>query len=141
MNKSIVILFLTLGISLLGCKKNNSNYTITIGAFSMLNGEYVSLGNELIFDSQNSCQTWSRTAQPDSHDTSVHLHYNAADQVSFDPTQNSFTWTEFGPELDQSSIESICLNGANGVMKTVNDTDYYQDKPNVYLKIISIIEH
>jgi len=115
-------------------------YTITIDAYTLDNsGNYIATGNTLTFDSHEQCQTWSRTAGADSHSSSSHLHYNAADEVSFDNESTSFNWTEYGPELDQASIDATCSAGAGGVNKTVNDVSYYQDKPNLYLKINSVV--
>lgn len=53
----------------------------------------------------------------------------------------TFSWTEFGPELDQESIETTCSDAIGGVNKTVTNSSYYQDKPNLYLKIISVVEN
>jgi hypothetical protein len=113
-------------------------FTITVAAFSENNGVYTALGNELIFDSSEECQTWSRTAQGDAHNSATHLHYNAAANISYNHTDTIFSWTEFGPELDQAAINSTCSAGRNGKNKTVNTTGYYQDKPNVYLKITKV---
>ena len=149
MNKflSVVIVALSMAIST-GCSKededassdSSGNYTITVGAFSLNNGVYTALGNELVFDSKQDCQTWSRTASGDGHNTNDHLHYNAASNVSYNHSTTTFTYTEYGPEIDQATIESTCSKGANGVTKTVNNTTYYKDKPSVYLKITSVVE-
>ncbi len=117
---------------------NSEAVTITVGAFTESNGVYTATGNVLTFDSETNCQTWSRTAQGDAHSSSTHLHYNAAADVSYNSTDTIFSWTEFGPELDQAAIEATCAAGLNGVSKTVNTSSYYQDKPNVYLKIIKV---
>jgi len=143
---------LTLAIlvfSLYTCSKDDdttsnetgTTWTITVGAFTLDNGSYIATGNELIFNSKEECQTWSRTARGDNHNPNTHLHYNAAANVSYDNNSNTFSWTEFGPELDQTSIENTCSNGTNGVNKTVNDYSYYQDKPNLYLKIVDVVEN
>jgi len=147
MNKISKALLLVIGtLSFLSCKKDgestsNTTWTITVGAFTLNNGTYTATGNELVFDSNEECQTWSRTAQADNHNSNTHLHYNAAANVLFDNSSTTFSWTEFGPELSQNAIENTCSNGANGVDKTVNDNSYYQDKPNLYLKIISVTEN
>ena len=122
-------------------KADSGDYTITVGAFTKdESGDYVDTGNTLIFNSTEECQTWSRTAGADAHDAESHLHYNAAAAVSFDSKKTEFTWTEYGPELDQSSIDATCASGTDGVTKTVDDSDYYQDKPNLYLKITNVEE-
>lgn len=138
----ILILALLL-VSFMNCSQDDKsatilNYTITIGAFILNNGIYTATENELIFNSQQVCQTWSRTAQGDIHNSNTHLHYNAASDVSYNNNTITFSWTEYGPELDQASIEISCSNETNGVNKTVDDTNYYQDKPNLYLKIIQV---
>ena len=151
MNKNKISLLITtiLIINLLGCSKddsgveeiNSTSWTITVGAFSLNNGIFTALGNELIFDSKEECQVWSRTAQCDNHNSNSHLHYNAAADVSYDNNLIIFSWTEYGPEITQASIENTCSDGVNGVSKVVNDYNYYQDKPNVYLKITNVVEN
>ena len=143
---SRALIIVTLMVNFLACTKeeessNNTTWTITVGAFTLDNGTYTATGNELIFDSKEECQIWSRTAQGDDHNSNTHLHYNAAGDVSYDNSSITFSWTEYGPETDQVSIESTCSNGANGVNKTINDNSYYQDKPNLYLKIINVVEN
>lgn len=125
------------------CNKSNlGSYTITVGAYTQDSaGNYLFTGNELIFDSNEECQTWTRTAPADSHSSSSHLHYNSAANVSYDNSNTTFSWTEYGPELDQESIEMTCGAAAAGVNKTVNNLSYYQDKPNLYLKIIDVVEN
>lgn len=118
-----------------------TTWTITVGAFTLEDGEYIATGHELIFDSKEECQIWSRTAPSDIHSSSSHLHYNAAADVSYDATSKTFSWTEYGPEIDEASIESTCESGVNGAQKTVNDNSYYQDKPNLYLKITDVVEN
>ena len=79
-------------ISLFGCSKDDDSitnetdttWTITIGAFTLKNGTYTATGDELIFDSKEECQIWNRTAEGDNHNSSTHLHYNAAANVSYD---------------------------------------------------------
>ena len=147
LTKSFTITVLML--SLFACSKDDDSitnetdttWTISIGAFTLDNGTYTATGNELIFDSKEECQIWNRTAEGDNHNSNTHLHYNAAANVSYDNNSKTFLWTEFGPEIDQASIENTCSNGANGVNKTVNDNSYYQDKPNLYLKIINVTEN
>jgi hypothetical protein len=151
MNKNKISLLITtiLIINLLGCSKddsgveeiNSTSWTITVGAFSLNNGIFTALGNELIFDSKEECQVWNRTAQGDNHNSNSHLHYNAAADVSYDNNLIIFSWTEYGPEITQASIENTCSDGVNGVSKVVNDYNYYQDKPNVYLKITNVVEN
>ncbi|MDG2418921.1 MAG: hypothetical protein P8M17_08020 [Saprospiraceae bacterium] len=151
MNKNKISLLITtiLIINLLGCSKddsgveeiNSTSWTITVGAFSLNNGIFTALGNELIFDSKEECQVWSRTAQGNNHNSNSHLHYNAAADVSYDNNLIIFSWTEYGPEITQASIENTCSDGVNGVSKVVNDYNYYQDKPNVYLKITNVVEN
>lgn len=138
-----VICIVVLALSLESCDKSDSgSYTITVGAYTLDgSGNYIFTGNELIFDSNEECQTWSRTAAADAHSTASHQHYNAAADVSYDNGSTTFSWTEYGPELDQQAIEATCSNGNNGVSKTVNNSSYYQDKPNLYLKITSVVEN
>jgi hypothetical protein len=92
-------LLLTLFLLHTGCDKSQNEpvittpgFTITVGAFSESNGVYTALGNELIFDSSEECQTWSRTAQADIHNSATHLHYNAAANISYNHTDTIFRW-------------------------------------------------
>ena len=133
-----MLLFLNGMITLSSCNKEQQ-YTVTVGVFQLSNDVYTATGNELTFVTQDECQTWSRTAQADNHSSSEHLHYNAAINVSYDNSTRTVTWTEFGPELDQVSIDNTCAAGVNGVTKSVNDTDYFMDK-NIYLKITNVVE-
>jgi len=140
-------------VSLLACNKEEpsanetpiendpGSWTITVGAFSLDDGVYTDLGKELVFESQADCQTWSRTAEGDSHESGSHLHYNAATDVAYESSTSTFRWTEYGPEVDQQTIEATCAAGEDGVTKTVTETSYYKDKPNVYLKIIKVEEN
>ncbi|MFT5823562.1 MAG: hypothetical protein ACI8ZM_004824 [Crocinitomix sp.] len=137
----IALLFITFT----GCDKSESDtdtYTITVSAFTQDgSGDYVDSGNTLIFHSTEECQTWSRTAAGDSHSADSHLHYNAAANVDFNNNTTTFSWTEYGPELDQSAIEATCEAANDGVSKTVDDESYYQDKPTLYLKITDLVKN
>lgn len=115
--------------------------TIIVGAFTLDGDTYLDTGVELIFASEGECQTWSRTARGDVHDAASHEHFNAAANVAYDRDSATFSWTEYGPELDQSSIEATCSAGVAGVAKTVDDNSYYQDKPNLYLQIVNVVEN
>lgn len=110
---------------------------ITIGIFTEDNGSYTDTGKTLVFDVTTACQTWSRTASGDAHDANSHLHFNAAADATYSSSPSSFSWTEYGPEIDQTTIDSTCGAGQNGVTKTVTSTAYYKDK-NVYLKITKV---
>jgi len=143
LSKYTLLFTLLLAIYFSNCSNPKvTSYTITVGAFTQdSNGQYVFTGNELMFDSNEECQTWSRNASADSHSISSHLHYNAAANLSYDNNKTNLSWTEYGPELDQQSIEATCINSIGGVSKTVNDSLYFQDKPNLFLKITNIIEN
>ena len=140
--RSLIASFvLTLG--LLNCTTTSeSTYTITVGAYTLDSaGNYEFTGNELVFHSHEECETWSRTAPPDAHSSTSHLHYNAAADKNYNHGTTTFSWTEYGPELDQQAIETTCSAGVNGASKTVDDQQYFQDKPNLFLKITSVIEN
>jgi hypothetical protein len=111
---------------------------VTVGVYTMGgDGSYTDTGIELVFEVGVECQTWSRmTMMGDMVDPDPHLHYNAADDTSYDGT--TFTWTEFGPEHDQAGIDATCAAGMNGATKSVNATDYYEDHDGVYLRIKSV---
>ncbi len=55
----------------------------------------------------------------------MHDHFNAADETSY--VDDVFTWTEYGPEHSQEDIDATCAAGEDGVTKSVNSTDYYED--------------
>ena len=139
-------LLTTLTISLLACNKeditpkSSGQYAIVVGAFKLSDGEYTATGNELIFKSEEDCQIWSRNAQGDNHSSAKHLHYNAATDVSYNYSTKTFSWTEYGPELNETAIDSTCNAGIDGVKKIVTNIGYYKDKPNVYLRITSVTE-
>ena len=116
----------------------NLETTITVGVYSLSNGDYVDTGRILTFDSQQECQVWARSAMADEHSDDTHDHWNAAGDVYFDEINRTFTWTEYGPELDSETVEQLCLNKEDGVTKTIDETNYYKDKANLYLRITSI---
>ena len=121
-------------------KEDSAKYSITVSAYTLDGDNYIYTGNDIIFNSNEECQTWSRTAAADAHSTDSHLHYNAAANVSYDNSTSTFNWTEYGPEIDQASIDATCNAGTDGAVKSVNNSTYYQDKPNLYLKITNVIE-
>jgi len=95
--------------------------TVTIADYSLLmNGTYSEKPNseDLVYLTGIQCQTWSRTQE------SGTVNYNAATDVSYNLENASITWTEFGPDPSQSSIESTCAAGLMGVTKTVVDGEY-----------------
>lgn len=130
-----------------GCKEeveptgNNSDksYTVTIGVYVFNGSTYDDQNKDLVIDTQEACQTWSRTAQADNHSSSSHDHFNAAKNTTYDASSETISWTEYGPKLDQSSIDETCENGRNGATKTANKNDYSVDK-SFYLKIKSVVE-
>ena len=138
-------LFIVVIILFGACSKeedaNEGTFTITVSAFSLNNGIYEYTGNDLDFQSEGDCQVWSRTAMPDQHSSSNHLHYNAASNVDYNSLDTILIYTEYGPELDQNAIENTCATAVGGVTKTVSSTTYYQDKPNVYLKITEVVKN
>jgi hypothetical protein len=56
----------------------------------------------------------------------------------FDNITTSFSWTEYGPELDFSAISATCAAGVLSVILTVYSSSYYHEKPNLYLKIEAV---
>lgn len=148
-NFNIILFAIVLIFS--GCKKeeeenvdptNNdtASYTVTVGVYILNGSTYEDQNKDLTFVTQEDCQSWSRTAQGDGHNSASHDHYNAAKSTSYNSDTETITWTEFGPELDQSSIDATCSAGNNGATKTANKTDYSVDK-NFYLKIKSVVEN
>ena len=140
------ILLITLTTVIMSCNKEEfihtegDQYSIVVGAFKLSDGEYTATGNKLIFKSEGDCQIWTRNAQADNHSANKHLHYNAATDVVYSYKTKTFSWTEYGPELDSTAIDSTCNTGIDGVRKTVTNIGYYKDKPNVYLRITSVTE-
>jgi hypothetical protein len=119
----------------------DQTFTITVGVYSLSEGEYVDTGRILTFDSHEECQVWSRSATADEHSDETHDHWNAAGDVFYDEINRTFTWTEYGPELDASTVEELCINKTDGVTKTIDENTYYQDKTNLYLRITSIVSN
>jgi len=141
--KRVLFCALPLFLVLTQCATTEATtYTITVGAYTLdTSGNYEFTGNELVFHSHEECETWSRTAPPDAHSSTSHLHYNAATDKNYDHVTTTFTWIEYGPEIDQQGIEATCNAGIGGVSKTVDNQNYFQDKPNLFLKITSVIEN
>jgi hypothetical protein len=147
---SFYIIFIGGMLITTGCSKDeveptNNNvtslsYTVTVGVFILNSGTYVDQNKDFVFETQEACQSWSRTASGDNHSTSSHYHYNAAENTTYNTTTKTITWTEYGPELDQLSIDATCDNGVNGATKTASQTDFSADK-NFFLKIKSVVEN
>ena len=118
---------------------SDKSYTVTVGVYILNGNTYDDQNKDFVFDTQEACQSWSRTAQGDKHSSSSHAHFNAAKNTTYDPSTETITWTEYGPELDQISIDATCENGSNGATKTANKIEYSADKK-FYLKIKSVVE-
>ena len=132
---------------LFGCKDDDTtepavsdgSYSVTVGVFILKGSTYEDQNKDFVFETQEACQSWSRTASGDNHDDNPHDHFNAAKNTTYNSGTEIITWTEYGPELDQASIDATCNNGANGATKTANKTSYTADK-NFFLKIKSVVE-
>lgn len=130
-------------ITFFGCTKatidDNKSYTVKIGVYLLVGNSYVDQNKDLIFITQAACQSWTRTAQPDIHNSATHKHFNAAKNTTYDIINESITWAEYGPELDQASIDATCNAGINGVVKSANKNTYTSIQK-FYLKIKSVVE-
>ncbi|WP_139955984.1 hypothetical protein [Flavicella sediminum] len=115
------------------------SYSITVGVFIQNGNTYTDQNKDLVFVTQDACQSWSRTASGDDHNASSHLHYNAAKNTSYNATTETITWKEYGPEISQELIDATCDNGSNGATKTADKTSYHADK-NFFLKIKAVVE-
>lgn len=120
-------------------ENEDKSYTVTVGVFVLNGSSYEDQNKDLVFETQGACQSWSRTAQADNHSSSSHDHFNAAKNTTYDLETETITWTEFGPELDQSAIDQTCEDGSSGATKTANKTEYSEDK-NFFLQIKSVVE-
>ena len=109
--------------------------TVTIGAYTQSGSDYIDTGKDIEHKVGVTYYTWTRTAQNDAHQSATHDHYNAGTNSSY--ANDTFTWTEFGPELSQSEIDTTCAGGQDGVTKSVTSTTYYEETPGLYLKIKS----
>jgi hypothetical protein len=144
-----LLIYPSLALFVLACEKEDDStnppveptptYRITVGVYILDGGNYTDQNKDLVFDTQEGCQTWSRTAQADAHSSSAHFHFNAAKNTTYDSTSETIAWMEYGPELDQPSIDATCDAGNNGAPKTANKTDYTADK-NFFLQIKSVEE-
>lgn len=114
--------------------EEEDSYTVTVGVFILDGGEYIDQNKDLVFITQDECQSWSRTAQGDTHTASSHDHFNAAKNTTYDVSTETITWLEFGPELNQTEIDATCEAGTDGATKTANKTDFNADK-NFFLQI------
>ncbi|NQX83063.1 MAG: hypothetical protein HRT66_13875 [Flavobacteriaceae bacterium] len=135
-------------IMFIGCNKEDEktesttsgkSYSVTVGVYILKGSSYEDQNKDFVFDTQEGCQSWSRTAQEDKHSSSPHYHYNSAKNTTYDISTQTIKWTEYGPDLDQVSIDTTCEKGSNGIAKTANNADYSADK-NFYLKIKSVVE-
>ncbi len=142
-------IFLLAGtLAFVGCKKDDGDtgssadgaYTITVGVYLLNGNTYEDQNKDLVFVTQEACQSWSRTAQGDDHDAGSHDHFNAAKNTTYNADTETITWLEYGPTTDQASIDSTCDDGSDGATKTANKTDYSADK-NFYLQIKSVVEN
>lgn len=115
---------------------------ITVGAYQLIDGEYVDRNADLTYEVGASCEIWPRTAQehgdpPEPGHEGEHDHWNAADQSTYE--QGEFTWVEYGPYLTESEVDEACAAGtAPSGPKTVNADDYTEFQPGLYLKIKSV---
>lgn len=137
-----------IGFLLIGCEKeedpsvskiklDDSSKTITVGIFYKSNDEYISTGKKLYFNSKTECQSYIRNAEADNHSSITHLHYFSAGSVYLNESDTIFVWTEYGPQMNQASIDHYCNNKINGIKKEISTKDYYKDN-NSYLKILRI---
>ena len=100
---------------------------VTVGVFAKeKDGSYTDLGRDITFEVGVPCFTWDRTSGPHDEYTDSHPHYNASDGNTY--VDGTFTWTEFGPEHDQASVEDVCAAGMGGTEKWANWTDYYEEQ-------------
>ncbi len=112
--------------------------TVTLGVYKLTTGNYIDDNKDLVYITGDACQTWSRTKlEGDLHSDDPHLHFNAASNTSYDLATSAVTWTEFGPEENQTDIDATCAAGLGGATKTVNDIDYYS-QGGFYLRIKSV---
>lgn len=139
--KKLNILNLLLIISAVGCGSGSEDTTST-GATTVTVGVYrqetdlsfTDTGYDLVFEVGAVCETWDRTTNvSDSFSSTTHLHYNAANDSSYDGS--TFHWTEYGPEHSLADVEATCAAGTGGVTKAVDSVNYYEDHPGVFLRI------
>ena len=105
---------------------------VTVGVYLLSDGVYTDTNKDLIYSVGAKCETWSRTASGDNHDSASHEHYNAQDASTYDGV--TITWFEHGPELSQSAIGTTCAAGTSGVQKIANTNGYTPDK-NFYVRV------
>lgn len=106
--------------------------TVTLGVFTLNDsGAYVQEEETLVIEVGVDCYSWDRSTKEGE------LHFNAADRTSY--SDDTFSWTEFGPEGSQSDIDETCAEGQDGVQKSANWTDYTADKQ-FFLQIIDVVE-
>jgi hypothetical protein len=100
---------------------------VVVGIYTQASdGSYTDENKDLTFTVGATCESWSRLAPADSHDTESHLHYNAHRDSTY--TGGVFEWFEYGPEINQADIDATCAAAQGGAKKTATSTTYTPDK-------------
>jgi hypothetical protein len=93
----IPFIFLASLTILMGCSDDDADptstsksYTVTVGVYLLNGSTYEDQNKNFVFDTQEACQSWSRTAEADTHNSSSHDHFNAAKNTTY----NSSTETK-----------------------------------------------
>ena len=134
----LAVLLLAIPALAPAAKKESGSLRITVGVYFEENGEYIVQPQQLVFETGTPCFVWSRRAPADEDVNEPHLHWNAADDTSYE--DGVFRWTEYGPEHSEAAIRERCAAKRDGETgKWVSETEYFReqhwDRPPYYLKI------
>ena len=116
---------------------------VTVGAYELVDGDYVDRNADLTYEVGATCQIWSRTSQehgnppPEGHE-GEHDHWNAADASTY--VDGAFTWTEYGPFLTEAEVDAACGAGTDpSDPKTVTAEEYTEFQPGLFLRIKDVV--
>jgi len=113
------------------------SFTITVGEYTLENGEYIYSGVDRNITTNVHCDVFSLSADSDEHNESAHTHYYAVSNAWYDRYSKTLNWTDYGPAIDEATVEEMCQMGSGGTYKSASSESYTQDGE-IYLKIISV---
>ncbi|MDC0369072.1 hypothetical protein OAN13_05185 [Opitutales bacterium] len=113
------------------------SFTITVGEYTLENGEYIYSGVDRNIMTNVHCDVFSLSADSDEHNESAHTHYYAVSNAWYDRYSKTLNWTDYGPAIDEATVEEMCQMGSGGTYKSASSESYTQDGE-IYLKIISV---
>ena len=98
---------------------------------------YIQWSGPQYYDQSTLLDVFSLSADSDEHNESAHTHYHAVSNAWYDRYSKTLNWTEYGPTIDEATVEEMCQMGSGGLSKSASSESYTQDGE-IYLKIISV---